>query len=120
MDQTLSSLVVLSLSFSLAACAPLVVEPDEISGTLVDGHGTPVVGALVKVDDAIVTTDAAGHFELESGPGPYDLTAFLPLSIDPFSAGPAIFLGLVDHSPTIRLVEEVMPSPRADLRDATV
>lgn len=109
-----SSLLVLLLAFPLAACESVVVDPNAVSGTVVDPLGAPIVGARVEVGAAIVTTDAAGHFEAHALDGPYDMSIRAP-----DRAAAWLFLGLVDHEPTIRLFDG-FSATSPDAKTATV
>lgn len=113
---TLAGLVLtLSRALPLAACSSVIVDPDAVSATIVDDNGAPIVGSRVAIGDAILTTDAEGHCEAPAVAGAYNLTV---RPTDDESA--SIFVGLLDHEPTIQLRGTVAPAPDPQARSADI
>lgn len=97
-------LTLCALAIMLAACSPSLIE---LTGRVVDTAGGPLAGAIVKVGESTVTTDASGSFSLSDlQPGTY--------SIDVSAPGKLSHQGVVvlDKRPEmIEIVLEDIPVP---------
>ncbi|MBL8613302.1 MAG: carboxypeptidase regulatory-like domain-containing protein, partial [Myxococcales bacterium] len=83
--------------------APVAIS--KVSGVVVSDVGTPVVGAIVRVEGRpeSVTTGADGKFSLDAPPT-YDLTVAYPSNGTTSGSAVIAVLGLTTRAPSIEVV----------------
>jgi hypothetical protein len=94
MTRLLRILSIFLAAIPIAGCGSVLLEPEDITGTIVDINKTPWPGRPVLVNDTLTTTDEAGHFTVHGVSPPYDL------AIASGTWG-QVFVGMTDPAPTV-------------------
>jgi hypothetical protein len=93
------SAAVLLVAMAATACGTveIEIEPEDVSGTVVDQAGAPLPGAHVLVGDTVTITDQAGRFQASGVTLPYDVA----IQTDQVSSA-FVFLGMSGPAATYR------------------
>ncbi len=123
--------VLRALAFVLVFASSVAAQPSQppvVRGVVLDAETrAPIAGATVSAGDARATSDAAGRFVLEAGPGALTLVvtaaAYFPLSSPVTVDGPAgleVELLLARDTGFVTAVDVVAPAPAAAPATAAV
>lgn len=94
MTQLLRALTIFLAAVPMAGCGSVLLEPEDITGTILDINKTPWPGRQVLVNDTLTTTDEAGRFTVHDVTLPYDLAIASGTWGD-------VYVGMTDLAPTV-------------------